>query len=364
MVAVYKLNRYDKKSKQKLVDWDVALRHPFDQLTVYTEWLQRIDPQGHISAECLSQLNRLVHNIQAVTEVNQNPRGMLKRISTLARGVLRRQSSSPLLIGPPSSESSSYSPLTPSTAISRASTEFSTGDSGRLKQSSNATPRASMDVSRPHSAGTTVTAMTASDNRIETVTDAHTVSGSMHRISSSVLATKSANSTSASASMVSIASRSVSGTMGGQSNRDSVVCSDAGGSTCSSNSVGSLTLAPSMETLHVKIVTTTITATASPPPAVITTTRPTIPGRQLSLPTERKKFLDDDRERETRRATLRVGTQALITATAESLQSPTFVSRPSIDRLRTITKRETATKPAVKSLISFWEQTSSELVEA
>jgi len=70
---------------------------------------------------------------------------------------------------------------------------------------------------------------------------------------------------------------------------------------------------------------------------------------------QRQKFLE---EREARKATLRMGAQAFIVAKTESLQqrSPTFVSRPSIDRLRTITKREADTKPPVKSLINFWEQ--------
>lgn len=114
------------------------------------------------------------------------------------------------------------------------------------------------------------------------------------------------------------------------------------GSSSDMGSIGSMTLAPSTESLRTKDAT-----------VVVADAKSQI--RQRSAASQQ--FLD---EREARKATLRLGAQAFIQSKAESLQaqSPTFVSRPSIDRLRTITRRETETKPPVKSLISFWEQTT------
>ncbi|KAF9577952.1 hypothetical protein BGW38_006522, partial [Lunasporangiospora selenospora] len=38
--AVYKLNRAEKRVGQIPAEWDAALRHPFDHLAIYNEWLQ------------------------------------------------------------------------------------------------------------------------------------------------------------------------------------------------------------------------------------------------------------------------------------------------------------------------------------
>ncbi|KAF8949910.1 hypothetical protein BGZ46_004850, partial [Entomortierella lignicola] len=95
--TVYKLSRGDKRFGHKTSDWDVALRSPFDHLTIYNEWLQCIDPQGKVNRECLAQLNCVVLNVKFIIESNQNPRGMLKRISAIAKNVIRRPSSGQLL---------------------------------------------------------------------------------------------------------------------------------------------------------------------------------------------------------------------------------------------------------------------------
>ncbi|KAI8601323.1 hypothetical protein EDD21DRAFT_109904 [Dissophora ornata] len=374
---------------------------------------------------------------------------MLKRISTLARGVLRRQSSPSLLNGqnpdvftasptnitPPTSSNSTSSPNNTSFTIS--STEFSRYVIPR--ENSNVTRRASMDIPRTLSACAAAAANAASENRIETVTDQEACSmvdlkavAEGRDLEVNALAVSSNNRNAPRGGSSSTLASSAASVADDASlpyrhpNRASTTYSEA-----SSASVGSLTLAPSSESLHVKIITTTITAAATPPPPVVTTTRPTIPGRHLSssMSDRQKKFLKDlgydsfqDSGRDcqsggtaggvgvvavgavvstiTRQATLRSGTQALITEKAESLQrqqlkfqqlkqeqqeqyeqyhknqpqqvevevdgerkrSPGFVSRPSIDRLRTITQREVEKKPPVKSLISFWEQ-SKEAIE-
>ncbi|KAF9577137.1 hypothetical protein BGW38_007847, partial [Lunasporangiospora selenospora] len=112
------------------------------------------------------------------------------------------------------------------------------------------------------------------------------------------------------------------------------------------SSVGSLTLAPSSESLLLKA---NRSATMPLPPRSVKSQR----------------FLDSERERELRRATVRTGAQSIVAARAESLQNrPAFTARPSIDRLRSITNKDAPTKPPIKSLISFWEQTSESPIEA
>ncbi|KAI1311605.1 hypothetical protein EDD11_003345 [Mortierella claussenii] len=103
--AVYKLSRNEKKIGHKPAEWEAALRYPFDHLTIYDEWLQRIDPQSQLNRESLEQLNNLVLNVNVVVESNQNPRSMLRRISTMARYVIRRPSNSQLLSSPMNSTS-------------------------------------------------------------------------------------------------------------------------------------------------------------------------------------------------------------------------------------------------------------------
>jgi hypothetical protein len=69
-------------------------------------------------------------------------------------------------------------------------------------------------------------------------------------------------------------------------------------------------------------------------------------------------------ERESRKASLRVGTSETIQARANSLQSTTCLIRPSIEGLRKVSSSSTVktvtnaknNKPPVQSLIAFWEQ--------
>lgn len=175
-----------------------------------------------------------------------------------------------------------------------------------------------------------------SENRIETVAD--TASANLASATTVVKLNTTMNGSPASSpKSAAHASKAAAALPPRHPNRRSVARSDV-------SSVGSLTLAPSSESLHLKAA---IAAYTHRPNGSLE--------RQFSSASQRQKFLE---EREARKATLRMGAQAFIISKTESLQqrSPTFVSRPSIDRLRTITKREVETKPPVKSLINFWEQ--------
>ncbi|KAG0052195.1 hypothetical protein BGZ83_002882 [Gryganskiella cystojenkinii] len=353
--AVFKLSRNDRQSGHTPAEWDTALRHPFDHLTVYNEWLQRIDPIGNFTGPCLAQLNQLVLNVKTAIEANQNPRGMLKRISTFARGVIKRPSSMQLLQAQQTTENSNTTSVSPtSTTMSGPSTSSATAVN---------TPSTATEFN--YTSSTKNLATTAAGNgsniktgintlRIETVADQAPTLPEL--IPTSALDNKSL--TLESSSSYSSSSR----VPDRHSNRTSFAASDI-------SSVGSMTLASSSESLHIKANTIAGTGSniQSSGSSIAGSTRPTTlgsrQGSSISAASEKQKFLE---EREARKATLRMGAQAFITAKAASLQhqpSPTFVSRPEIDRLRTITKRETSTKPPVKSLISFWEQATEPEVE-
>ncbi|KAG0092453.1 hypothetical protein BGZ93_005040 [Podila epicladia] len=305
--AVNKLSR-NIKSGHTFSEWDAALRQPFEHLSVYNEWLQRIDPHSKFNKDSLAQLSALVNRVQVVVEANQHPRGMLKRISTFARGVIRRPSSAQLLIekNNATSATSPKSP-SPSTPISITTTEYA------YTTTPTDTARQELPATKGHG--------TAAE-KVRDIADTKSV--------------QKAGSTEPQEQIASTDDESSAIYTAVPFSRQHR------GSNSDMASIGSMTLAPSTESLSTKDIT-----------AAVIDAKTSI--RQRSAASQ--KFLD---EREARKATLRLGAQAFIQSKAESLQaqSPTFVSRPSIDRLRTITRREAETKPPVKSLISFWEQTT------
>ncbi|KAG0263015.1 hypothetical protein BG011_009412 [Mortierella polycephala] len=303
--VVYKLDRSDKRSGHMPSEWDITLRHPFDHLTVYNEWLQRIDPQGRFNGDGLSQLNTLVLHVKSALESNPNPRGVLKRISTFARGVMKRPSSMQ------TTNKENRGTIVSANLSNRRATTLDTSVQGTSAELARASPDLSQET-------------VAIPAKLETV---------VNQRSSAATATPE-NSV-----QLNTASRTVETTPGRHPSRKSITPSDM-------SSIGSLTLAPSSESLNVKAHFTAKSSKSSVRPPL---------DRQASTVSQRQIFLE---EREARKASLRMGAQAFIAAQAESLQkrSPRIVSRPSIDRLRTITKREANTKPPVKSLINFWEQ--------
>ncbi|KAG0365419.1 hypothetical protein BGZ54_006548, partial [Gamsiella multidivaricata] len=332
------------KSGHKPVAWDGALRQPFDHLNVYNEWLQRVDPLGTYNKEGLLQLHSIVFNVKSAIEAHQNPRGLLKRISTVARGVLRRQSLA-----------SSAQPLSDESQgqLSSPTNSYMFPTSSSKGSVSTQARRASMGLPIPRLVTSPSTiALFTSENRIETVTKEQVVSlvTEMEKSNGSVgMSSDSAVTDSATGP-----SRPLSfdtKVPGRHLNRVSVARSD-------SSSIGSLTLAPSSESLFVKAA---MAATAAKSSSSTITGSNRI-NRQLSVTSQRQKLPE---RHDSRRTTIHMDTQTTIVSKAESMQPkrPEVVSRPSIDRLRTITKREAEEKPPVRSLISFWEQ-ATEPIEA
>jgi len=291
-------------------------------------------------------------------EANQNPRGMLKRISTFARGVIKRPSSAQLLYNQqqqPSSEGNTVSSTPTTIAQSSASTTTSNVNTPNPASSGQA-------PSPPNSHSGSGHAGKARENlRIETVSDQAPTLPMLTPTSGKLTLSPSQASNLTAESPTTFTSK----VPNRHPHRVSMAASDI-------SSIGSLTLAPSSESLNVKAMQHNRSASTSlVGSSKAGSTRPQALGRQgssISAASEKQKFLE---EREARKATLRMGAQAFIIAKAESLQqrhqqqpsSPTFVSRPEIDRLRTITRRETETKPPVRSLISFWEQATEPTVE-
>ncbi|KAG0338865.1 hypothetical protein BG000_003259 [Podila horticola] len=268
----------------------------------------RIDPYSKFNKDSLAHLSALVNRVQMIVEANQHPRGMLKRISTFARGVIRRPSSAQLLIEKNNamSAASPKSPSNPSTPISFTTTEYSY----------TTTPTGAVKPELP------VKGLESTAGKVTGIEDTKSLQNAESTDPQEQITTADDESSAIYAAVpLSRQHRGSSSDMG---------------------SIGSMTLAPSTESLRTKDAT-----------VVVADAKSLILRRSAAS----QQFLD---EREARKATLRLGAQAFIQSKAESLQaqSPTFVSRPSIDRLRTITRRETETKPPVKSLISFWEQTT------
>ncbi|GJJ73394.1 hypothetical protein EMPS_05752 [Entomortierella parvispora] len=106
--ALKKLIRRDQNSEHTFAEWDSALRQPFEHLSVYDDWMHRIDPQDNLCRDYRAHLNGLIYKIKMVTEANQHPRNMLRRLSTIAKTVInKRRTSLQLLNLPPTPETPS-----------------------------------------------------------------------------------------------------------------------------------------------------------------------------------------------------------------------------------------------------------------
>ncbi|KAF9285777.1 hypothetical protein BGZ68_003561 [Mortierella alpina] len=116
--SLKKLIRRDQNSEHKFAEWDNALRLPLEHLSTYEEWLQRIDPESKFCKDYSSHLNGLIYRVRTVTEANQHPRSVLRRLSTMARGVITKRRSSVHLLGPSFSLPSPQTPTTPLTSKS------------------------------------------------------------------------------------------------------------------------------------------------------------------------------------------------------------------------------------------------------
>ncbi|KAG0337807.1 hypothetical protein BG004_007487, partial [Podila humilis] len=310
----------------------------------------RIDPLARFNKESIAQLNALVGRIQMVVEANQHPRGMLKRISTMARHVIRRPSildkdkekdkekgKEKEMENNNTSDTPPESPISPSTAVSVATSDYSYATTITTTPLATSANSAKLDEAA---------AIKVLGNTIETIKDR-----SVNKPSVPLTTTATESTADATLPPVppeqSVTAETVvhpvvyNHNPNLQQHQRSAI-SDKG-------SIGSITLAPSSDSLTNDNNNNNNNNNNNTKPQH---------GRERSAASQ--KFLE---EREARKATLRLGAQAFIASKAESLQSgqlhsPTYISRPSIDRLRTITRRETEAKPPVKSLISFWEQTT------
>ncbi|KAF9427348.1 hypothetical protein BGZ94_005067 [Podila epigama] len=414
--AVKKLVRRDQNSDHTSVEWESALRQPFDHLAMYDEWLQRIDPESRFTKEYRAHLSGLIYKIKMVAEANQqqqNPRNMLRRLSTMAKGVIRRRASVQLLALPAPQEA----PITPTTPLSYATSDtFSCKEvsSPRSSTSSPSSPVSSLPASTAASTPTTlvptsclpslpevVEKLAIAESPAETKSETADLHGSQDTLSEQQTSASGLNDKMASidnskeghvtADNVEVIIKAIEQPLVAamldkelpatpveedevcnnddeetqvscsrdqslsivqpmqQQNRSSSAVSEL-------SSACTLTVASSAASTHSK--TSSMTATTT------TTADDTPLSRQTSR--ARQQFLS---EREARKATLRIGTHQTIQRKAESLQSPTYNKnslrpRPSssIETLRVpLHTHSSEKKPPVKSLISFWEQVSDPL---
>ncbi|KAG0088307.1 hypothetical protein BGZ93_010484 [Podila epicladia] len=334
--ALKKLIRRDQNSEHTFAEWDSALRQPFEHLAMYDEWLQRIDPQSKFSKDYRSHISGLTYKIKMVSEANQHPRNMLRRLSTIAKGVIKRRSTG-LMLSLPAAEI----PTTPTTPNSYPTTETFTATAMSPKEIQSAitlSPTSSTSPCLPplpqtveNLAITETISQTASVTKGQRQAEVEPLDEPSHKEEKELLNEDTTAFSEKQLPPTPVAADNL------LSNQQLKHRSSA---TSELSSAGTLTMTSSSASIHSKNSTTD-----------------TLLVRNTSL--ARQQFL---KERDARKATLRVGTHELIQAKAESLQSPTFRSRPSVETMRVLVHpRESAKKPPVKSLISFWEQVSDPL---
>ncbi|KAK3847346.1 MAG: hypothetical protein J3R72DRAFT_431198 [Linnemannia gamsii] len=309
-------------------------------------------------------------------DANQQPRNMLRRLSTMARDVIKRRSSVQLLTqgSSPISETtettmtSKSAPTTPTTTSSASTlnSKYSEKPDTLLPPSSTTSP--TTPVTMPDSA---VIALGITDNDllIDTVTKPASIPETTSPLLEKVLPMiPSSSSTDApSSSPTSPLSPQepatpIADTFLATPHLKQLHHCPSSTSELSSNDTLSI---PSSDSLVSSSSTSVHSKTSSTSVETIITTqevlkRSNTTNNNANNTLIRQKFLDD---KEARKATLRVGTSEIIQAKAQSLQSPSFTSRASAESLKrgvSPTKTE-SDKPPVKSLISFWEQVSDPL---
>lgn len=278
----------------------------------------------------------MTYKIKMVTEANQHPRNMLRRLSTIAKGVIKRRSSVQMLSLP-----APETPTTPTTPHSYATTETFTATAMSPKEIQSAitvSPSSSTSPCLPPLPQTVENLAIVEEtfSQIESVTTgqqqakAGPLDEPPHKEEKEILNEDTA----------SVLEKQLPLTPSDNSLPENKQLKHRSSAVSELSSVGTLTIASSSDSIHSK-----------------SSTADTLLVRHTSL--ARQQFL---KERDARKATLRVGTHELIQAKAESLQSPTFRPRPSVETMRVLVHpRNSENKPPVKSLISFWEQVSDPL---
>ncbi|KAG0031275.1 hypothetical protein BGZ82_007063 [Podila clonocystis] len=334
--ALKKLIRRDQNSEHTFAEWNAALRQPFEHLAMYDEWLQRIDPQSKFSKDYRSHISGLTYKIKMVSEANQHPRNVLRRLSTIAKGVIKRRSSGQILSLPPPE-----TPTTPTTPQSYATSESFTATAMSPKEIQSAitvSPSSSTSPCLPPLPQTVENlAITETNSQTESVTtgqrqaEVKPLDEPSPKEEKEVLNDDTATFSEKQLPPTPVVADELLSVNKQLKHRSSA--------TSDLSSTGTLTMTSSSASIHSKSSTTD-----------------TLLARHTSL--ARQQFL---KERDARKATLRVGTHELIQAKAESLQSPTFRSRPSVETMRVLVHPRESEKPPVKSLINFWEQVSDPL---
>ncbi|KAG0263556.1 hypothetical protein BG011_008620 [Mortierella polycephala] len=321
-------------SEHSFAEWDSALRQPFEHLSTYAEWLLRIDPQSKFCKDYRSHLNGLIYKIRMVTEANQHPRNMLRRLSTMARGVIKRRSSVQFLTHSPTSNPGT--PITPKTPIS-ASSNISNGTSMTDKLEIHAMTSMSNISTDSLPMAQTVRSLEIATNYY--MDDATTDLASPRDRKYGQIHEKDLPATPSAGSDADEPSTPIADTfLSAASSKQLQHCASAASDVSCMGTLVSVAPSPSTSSSSVYSKSESLQSTSL----------------------TREKFLSD---MDARKATLRVGASQTIQAKAESLQSPTFKPRFSNDNVRKVsaTKKEANNKPPVKSLISFWEQVSDPL---
>ncbi|KAG0278590.1 hypothetical protein BGZ95_003630 [Linnemannia exigua] len=379
-ISLKKLIRRDQNSEHTPAEWEAALRQPLDHLATYEEWLLRIDPQQKFCKDYYSQLQGLIYKTKMVSDANQQPRNMLRRLSTMARDVIKRRSSVQLLTQGSSpisettettmtSKSAPTSPTTPDSALTLDSRYSEKSDT--LSSSSSSSTSPTTPITLPESA---VIALGVADNdlTIDTVTKPVSIPEMTSPLlekglpmipsSSSSSATGATSSSPTSPHSPQEPATPIADTFLSLPHVKQLHHCPSSTSELSSN--GTMTI-PSSDSLVSSSSTSVYSKTSSSSVETISSTQEVLKRSNTTTNNAnttliRQKFLDD---KEARKATLRVGTSEIIQAKAQSLQSPSFTSRASAESLKrgvSPTKTE-SDKPPVKSLISFWEQVSDPL---
>ncbi|KAF9952095.1 hypothetical protein BGZ70_000743, partial [Mortierella alpina] len=323
--SLKKLVRRDQNSEHKFAEWDNALRLPLEHLSTYEEWLLRIDPESKFCKDYSSHLNGLICRVKTVTEANQHPRSVLRRLSTMARGVISKRRSSVQLLGPSFSPSSPQTPITPTTPLTSKSLD-----------SVVASKRKSQSAERR------CTAAQQMEDAVLALAMAETTVDDKEKDLPQVPPTSTTETDAAVEPSTPIADTFIASPMMSAAKQLPSETSMTGltGSGALAVAKASAVSAPAMPAHNIK-------------------TSPTAEElKQSSL--EREKFIS---EKEARKATLRLGASESIQARAENLQSPSYKPRrQSADSQKqgSPTKTEVE-KPPVRSLISFWEQVSDPL---
>ncbi|KAF9576483.1 hypothetical protein EC968_007961 [Mortierella alpina] len=321
--SLKKLVRRDQNSEHKFAEWDNALRLPLEHLSTYEEWLLRIDPESKFCKDYSSHLNGLIYRVKTVTEANQHPRSVLRRLSTMARGVISKRRSSVQLLGPSFSPSCPQTPITPTTPLTSKSCDNVVTNK---RKSQSAERRCTAAQQMEEAVLALALAETTVDDKEKdlpqvppTSIEADAILEPTTPIADTFIASPMMSAAIQLPSETSIAGLTSSGTL-----------AVAKASAVSSPAV----------------------------PALIKTSPTAEELKQSSL--ERERFIS---EKEARKATLRLGASESIQARAENLQSPSYKPRrqSAESQKRGSPTRTEVEKPPVRSLISFWEQVSDPL---